>query len=58
MASLQQTDEDSSLISGNLSTSDPAVPDLGNDALLPSIEGPKHHTEEIEGEGEIIQHSV
>lgn len=49
---------ETSLISGYLGPSDPAVPDLGNDYLLPSIEGPKHHTEEIEGEGEevISQH--
>jgi hypothetical protein len=43
---------ETSLISGDLGASDPAAPDTGNDYLLPSIEGPKHYTEEIEGEGE------
>jgi hypothetical protein len=43
---------ETSFISGDLSTVDPVVPDRGNDYLLLGIEGPKHHTEEIEGEGE------
>lgn len=49
---------ETSFISGDLGTSDPTVPDLGNDYPLPSIERPKHHTEEIEGEeeGVITQH--
>ncbi|KAF4631716.1 hypothetical protein G7Y89_g6415 [Cudoniella acicularis] len=38
-------------ISDDIGTSDPAMPDLSNDYLAPSIEGPKHYAEEIEGEG-------
>ena len=49
---------ETSFISADLSTLDPAMPDLGNDYLLPSTERPEHHTEEIEGEeeGVIAQH--
>jgi hypothetical protein len=51
---------EASFISGDLGTSDPAVQDPGNNYPLPTIEEPKHHAQEMEGEGEgvITRHQV